>query len=226
MNKALYVNRTAPYVNVSTIPEAEREHFSAFSSAMQELQTYILNFYSALNLFNEIARQINSNEANIDHLRSIGSWRFIAARDGAMSIYHFGAALEGARYSISQCKSLFSHIDRNKLKESSQVFKSGFLMSEKMRHAIAHAGELFTRKDKAREHSFRGEYKTPHISLKNESPNLTMIVSNGLQGNMFTNTFMGEIVTYAVDETSLSTLIISRDHFYDALENVNQHSRP
>src|SRR5256885_4764441 len=57
-------------------------------------------------------------------LWTTGGWQSIAARDGAMTIYHFGCAIDGIKNSLPAAPTLNAKIDRQALKNASNIFRS------------------------------------------------------------------------------------------------------
>lgn len=77
-------------------------------------------------------------------------WLFIAARDGAITLYNLGRTMEGARAALKNCASLNQLIDHDALSKATKMFRQRFPRFEALRHMVAHDAE-FSQTQKARE---------------------------------------------------------------------------
>ena len=69
------------------------------------------------------------------------NWMFVAARNGGMTIYHFGRAKEGLHVSLGTTPTLRAMLDKAQLRRASKLFDKTFPTFIQMRHAIAHSEE-------------------------------------------------------------------------------------
>jgi hypothetical protein len=71
------------------------------------------------------------------------NYRMIAARDGALNIFHFGCSLEALKKQLARCPSLASRTNAVKLRNAIKQFGSYFPHADNVRNAVAHAGSFF-----------------------------------------------------------------------------------
>jgi len=167
------------------IPTSDRWNLDpTFRGEIDELEAYVNDFASALTLFDHCQAELKLKHST---LSPYFKWQFIAARDGAISIYHFGKTYEKLRAIIKGNPAMFSRVDEANLKESGKLLRALFPKFEAVRHAVAHAGDLDEVQNAA---SIPGRVKT-------------LIMRNVLSGNEFQNTFDVEIQSYSISQESL-----------------------
>jgi len=66
----------------------------------------------------------------------------MAARDGALTIYHFGSTIDGIRKSLRSCPALSGPIDRQKLTNAGKLFEAKFPGYIAIRHVVSHYGDF------------------------------------------------------------------------------------
>lgn len=74
------------------------------------------------------------------NINLIVSWRFTAAHEGALLIFHFGKSLEAVRDQLSKSPAIAA--DRLIIRRALKTYRGNFPNAEIIRHATAHAGEL------------------------------------------------------------------------------------
>jgi len=116
-------------------------------------------------------------------------WHFIAARDGAVTIFNFGRSMEGIRASLRKCPSLNAIIDQDALSASTRMLRDRFPRFDGMRHTVAHAAE-FSHTEEARADHAAGN----------------LFISSSLFGREFTATFDGKVVSYEISMDSFEVL--------------------
>ena len=52
-----------------------------------------------------------------------GAWQVMAARDGALAIYHFGNTIEAIRKNLPKCPALGGLVDHSILRDASKSFR-------------------------------------------------------------------------------------------------------
>lgn len=129
-----------PSISSNNMPEEERGTAHLFSHALSDLQRYITDFAAAISLMDI---PVPEPKPNSDDHTTIIQWHFIAARDGAMSVYHFGKTLHALHSSYgSLLPTLWKAVDTNQFKIAWRLFDSQFPHIDLIRHAVAHSGEL------------------------------------------------------------------------------------
>jgi hypothetical protein len=122
-------------------------------------------------------------------------WLFIAARDGAITIYNLGRSMEGIRASLKKCPSLNAIVDQEVLSESTRALRQRFPRFEGFRHMVAHAAEFSQTKDARAQHSTIAAMDNGLIK-KAEGGDVFMGPS--LIGREFTCTFEGKVLSYEI----------------------------
>ena len=69
-------------------------------------------------------------------------YRIIAAKDGALNIFHFSCSLAAVRHQLPSCRDLLPQSRPDLLREASKQFNAYFPNCDAVRHAVAHEGEL------------------------------------------------------------------------------------
>ncbi|WP_273455276.1 hypothetical protein [Nevskia ramosa] len=202
-----------PTIKTDSLSSEETLAVHALTASLHNAKTHLLNFHSALSLFNANFRLPSENQKGID----TASWKDVAFRDGAMTVFHFGKTIEGVRNYLNLHPTPFPFtkpkVDLADIKESVKMLKASFPFYEDLRHAVAHAGELNRTAETMRSHTYSGT-----ISFGDEMS----IQLNGAQGGHIThgNTFFigfeGKILSYELSEKSLSNMTSIRDVFWRA----------
>lgn len=190
-------------------PEEEIEFVRILVQGLSDLDRYQADFESALVLFQNAERIATSNP---EHARIIIKWASVAARDGGMTVYHFGKAIEGIRGSFGKMPKVRGTVDHKQLKAAFQSFKKRFPLYENMRHAIAHSAELMHENKK---HKADGSFDNGFIHIGDAKD--TLIV--GIFGDKYTTTFEGEIISYEINSDSLKALQDAKKSCWNAFAN-------
>lgn len=153
--------------------------------------------------------------------RSISSWKFVAGRDGAMSIYHLATVFDGVQQITATTPGLTPLADRAKFKAANKFLARDFPELEKVRHAVAHVGEKMKSKAKFAEHAFSGDISELGIGT-GRTAGLTF--SNNFVDDRFTNTWEGKVLSYALNLETLKKLVAIRDEIWGAFAGGVQRS--
>ena len=73
-------------------------------------------------------------------------WPMLAARDGAMSVYHFGVAMEGIKKSLPSYPTIDAGVDKKQIRIATNLFRKYFPRPEAIRHVVAHSAEEISAK--------------------------------------------------------------------------------
>ena len=128
-----------PKIRLASLPLEERESADFISVLLAELVSYSYDFWAALNLFDYASTKLPGvQDMDIEQKQLFTRWLLIAAKDGAMTIYHFGETLDLIRGGLKDCPTLreLTHIDD--LKSADKDFDKLFPNYVRLRHAIAH----------------------------------------------------------------------------------------
>jgi hypothetical protein len=122
-------------------------------------------------------------------------WKFIAARDGAITIYNLGMSMQGIRASLKDCPSLNASVDQATLSASTRLLRQRFRRFEGFRHMVAHAAEFSQTKDARAEHSTTAAMDNGLIK-KPEGGDI--FIGPSLNGREFIGTFEGKVLSYEI----------------------------
>lgn len=192
----------------------EQEEARIVEDHLGRLVRYAEDFSAALSLFNFCDRFDRS---------LTGNWSFVAARDGAMTIYHIGKTMELTRAALKRAPTLAGLALRDPLSEAGKKYRSSFPTFEKMRHAVSHSSELYQNKEKHTQNAFSGDYDDGFISLEGVS---RAVVSNSLLGRKYTNTIDGKIISYEISAATKVVVYECVNTFVSAFKPIYEASSP
>jgi hypothetical protein len=203
-----------PDINVSALPEAEREAAFLLSTSLFGLGNYVNRFAAALSLFDfsallSTARGYGSRQPHWP----IGEWHLIAAREAAMAVYHFARAKESVDICLSQCPTLDAKVDRAALRRGGKLLRGSFPDFEEMRHAVAHTAELTRDPSQAREHSITEPVEFGGVRIGRGARG---ILRENLSGRTFFSTYRGKLRQCEVSQRSFDALNACRREIYSA----------
>jgi hypothetical protein len=173
-----------PQLDRDKIPIAEHPALQHIVGLLTALAVQERNFRTAVLLF-EASHQENSELANavssgvldfgtLDRATdTLSGWQSIAARDGAMTIYHFGCTVEAIKASLPRCPTLNAGVDHSNLRMARKLFESHFPGYKDIRHVVAHTAEFAATIDDKEIHSHKGRLK-----ISNDSGSVSMEVSD------------------------------------------------
>lgn len=209
--------RHAPILYYGCVPEPQQHALQLVGHALDNLEYYTNGFMSALKLFdycvNHTKKQKDKRNRN-----TYRSWQFIAARDGALAIYHFACALNALSQSLNECKVLGTRMPAGALRHCKKKLNAKFPNLVRMRHAVGHAGEKASTTRQHEQHGFTGTYIRDGLKLKNVH---NYVITDHLFRRTYCNTWGGKIESYKLNSNSLTSLIMVRDAVFDAVEAAN-----
>ena len=133
-----------PRISGSFLTGQEAEEAGHLDILLSELDGYVRTFADALALFDFGLSESGERE------NPRGRWRFIAARDAGMTIYHFGVILDAIHKRIGTCLTLVPHLDKPTMSKATEEFANRFPTQEAARNAIGHAAEMIESPDQLR----------------------------------------------------------------------------
>ena len=175
--------------------------------------TYLQSFRAAVALFDfaaPIATPLESPTGFPPHDVVI-RWPYIAARDGAMNIYHFRVAMEAAKASAHQLQLVRDAINWTKVRAATKRFQTQFPDFEKIRHAVAHAADLGKTLKEQRRNRIKGPRTGPLVRL---SAGASVTIANSLINQTFATTIGGQLVSYDVTTETADKLEAIMLEFY------------
>jgi hypothetical protein len=185
------------------LPEEEKHGVWLVQSGLDALNAYVQDFAAALALFDFATATPNVPQ----------QWALIAARDGALTVYHFYDAFDGIRKTARAGSTLERLVDWSQFKAVERLYRACFPEYVNLRDSIGHAGDKMATPELFSEHSYTGGADSSMIKAGHIA-NLTM--TNCLSGRTFTNTWESKILSYEVSEKTLGKLTEARDLAWSA----------
>jgi hypothetical protein len=219
---------TIPLVHY--VPEDEKDAARELQRQCAMLAHYTRQFAAAVSLFENASAWANQalttfyEDASFAHkpqperesMHSQGEmfagWSQIAARDGALTIFHFGKTVDAMHGTIKRIPSLFATTN---LDAVNPLFRQHFPRFEAIRHAVGHEAEFINSPRKRAKHSTDQPFKNAMIDAPEET-----FISGMLEGNIFTSTFEGKPLSYEVSRKTLANLDAVKNAVYDAFEPI------
>ena len=160
----------APQIDDSSIPSCQHEALQHIVQLLGLLARLDRDFRTAVALFNashdensDMARAVEAGTMSFGDLDlatdTLSGWQKMAARDGALSIYHFGQAGEAVRKSLPTCAALNAKVDHDALKVALADFRKAFNRYEAIRHVVGHVADWSATRALRRKHSHKGPWK-------------------------------------------------------------------
>jgi hypothetical protein len=146
-----------------------------------------------------------------------GPWTHIAARDGALQIYHFGKSMEKIKDTLHSCPVLNSYVNRQELRSSTKLFTSSFRRNEKIRHAIGHTAELVYSEKTFEEQAVKN-YSDSAIQAENSG----IVMQGNLYGREYKTTLDGKVYSYEISDATHQKLLSVAQHFCNAFQDASQ----
>jgi len=144
-------------------------------------------------------------------------WLMIAARDGAMSIYHFGKVWQAIPALVKKCPVVDALVDPQDLRAVGRAFETGFPHWAAVRKGVAHSGDFAKDRANTDQHGITGEIDLPGI--KGENLRGTYFSGSLLRRN-FTASVDGKMVSYEVSGATVAKLADVRDAVWAIFEKV------
>ncbi len=196
-----------PFIDEARIPQDERHCVYNCRTNMFLMQSFWKDFHNALFL-----RKFARNHAAMWKPSPVKtmedmfiSWEFIAARDGAMSIYHFFNAMDAVNTWAHKSKSIADNLDRDALKNAFKIKKQHFPRFEAMRHAVSHAGELQKNQKRIDDNFYSGSYDGS-IKIVADPGTGNGAIYNSLFGDNYVSMINNEIIEYKINDETLDIL--------------------
>jgi hypothetical protein len=221
-----------PQLDRDKIPIAEHPALQHIVGLLTALAVQERNFRTAVLLF-EASHQENSELANavssgvldfgtLDRATdTLSGWQSIAARDGAMTIYHFGCTVEAIKASLPRCPTLNAGVDHSNLRMARKLFESHFPGYKDIRHVVAHTAEFAATIDDKEIHSHKGRLK-----ISSDSGSVSMEVSDqsastqflgNLCDNTYFITFEGRIHKYEISHATAEKLVSVKKRVFSSV---------
>jgi hypothetical protein len=209
-----------PQIDRSRIPDDQMPAFLHITRLLAELGLYERRVLLAVYLY-EYSRtsgwELRSDFAKMERtLWTTGGWQQMAARDGALTIYHFGRTIEGLRESFRHCRALSEYVDHNRIRQSYKDFKSAFPHFIEIRAAVAHIADFSGTAQKMFFHSVKGLFRTAWFS-SSDPAGITWLPGN-MNGSTFAITLEGKAYTYDLSFANAERLRDIKLHIFSAFD--------
>ncbi|MCI4644395.1 MAG: hypothetical protein MRY64_06390 [Hyphomonadaceae bacterium] len=127
----------------------EIAHAQSITRNLSYLDRYIDRFAAAVSLIGHIQDEMFSVDpaqlSKSSELPKLMEWQFIAARDAALSVWHFGKCLEACRSKcLPYCPTLTAIADHDQIRSLEKAFKGAFPGHSEVRDSVAHEGQKFS----------------------------------------------------------------------------------
>ena len=218
-------------LSLDSLPEGERKIAQIVQSNLADLAQRAQHFWSALQLLSECQTNaaVSAAQGNLAQHSKFQTWTLTAARDGAMSVYHFGRTLEGIDKSLPSCPSLRALIDERLLKEPRSKFLRSFPYFIPLRHAVAHAGERTSTPKELKKHAAGGgrviELGQVGIMIPMEE-DAYILIPEQLIGTRFVSMWEGEVVSLEMVAQTGRILDEISDAYWNIFEPAIDRSPP
>lgn len=190
----------SPWLNTVVLPSAEVETAMLISIRLRSFNTYLAAFRAALRLF---------DFCETEEVEKIGAagWKYIAGRDGCMTIWHIGKLMETIRGLLQKptCPVLVEFVDFSLTRRAVREFKASFPEFYDLRIAVAHSGEMYG----DLKHAIKGP-----ISIEGPLSEFGFLFDRSIPtlfqslflGRSFVSSFEGKLVSYELSKKSSDEL--------------------
>jgi hypothetical protein len=185
-----------------------------------EADVQLYEFSAEQNTKARLSFEGDPSDKNADAtLELMDGWPVIAARDGALSIYHFRRTIDGIDETLARTPSLAGMVDAAARKSARKMFQAAFPDFTNVRDAVAHSGDKSRTKDKREEHAFRGEWQNSQMAfLHGDGTPIEVTLVDVLNNRQYSNTWEGRVISYEISLASLEKLAAIRGEVYRAFQ--------
>lgn len=211
---------------IDELPEEQRETARHVSGQIEAAAAFVREFADALGLFDYASARIRALTRRLDKLENVAGgaaadkrrrptldvwklkrWQVIAARDGAMTIYHFFMTLSAIDEQLRlDCPDLALMLPSEPFKNVRKIRNDYFKDYGKVRHAVGHAAELRESVKHQSKNSLEGVFMFGQI----------------IDERTFLATIGGKIVRYNVSHETLEQLRLMLTNLNAAFKEANK----
>ena len=204
-----------PKLDIRKLPEEEWADAELMLDQINQMENFAGDVEAAVDLFQTCRAQ-----SRTDFSDRLSAWSRIACRSGAMDIYQFAMCMQAANGLIFKCPTLAGNVDRALLKQANATFAKSFPAFEKLRHSVAHSGELSKSHEAIAENALKENVEVaPFVLISANGKGLPM---GNIINDTFTNTIAGQIVSYNVNAETVKALRDTQDAFKAALDHAGK----
>jgi hypothetical protein len=143
------------------------------------------------------------------------AWQHMAARDGALQIYHFGKAIEKSRGQLNNVPSVRAFVDLRKLRTAARLFVSYFPNHALIRDACAHSLYEFAPSASA----FRS-HAPDAIDIPGVAKGRGIFITNTICGNRYIVTKDKKVASYEISKSTYGNLEAVRVYFISGFDQA------
>lgn len=215
-----------PDLDRTSIPADEMPTFLHVFTLLAELGHYERNLLIAVYLYEystQAAYEIPDFATLELSLWTTGGWQSMAGRDGAMTIYHFGCAIDGLKNSLQGCPTLNAKVNHRALKDAGKIFETSFPGYRAIRHVVSHVADFSQTLEKKTSHAVKGPFTKSRFSSA-DPEGITWLGGN-MNDNIYAVTYAGNAFTYELNTASVAKLRSLKDRIYSAFEGATLTKR-
>jgi hypothetical protein len=202
-------------IDSRNFPAAENRAISQIWAAMHSANSHIAGFEYALSLFDSF-RPIFTRENLFDRTRDAeihkyAMWSHIAARDGAMQIFHVWKSFAAVSHTLPRCPSLQAKVDGKGVTTVIRLFKSTFPNAEGLRYISAHLAEASLSASKH--------------SVKSFDPQTAPVMTVGglsLNERSYSASYKGTLVSYELSQETADKMLSLLERLAKCFYEVNE----
>lgn len=155
--------------------------------------------------------------------RDIGKrWLFVACRDAAMTMYHYGWTLAKIRGLLGQAPQTMAAVDPKALKHAEKDFIALNPLYIKLRHAVAHDAEAQVGPKSHENYTTRSIGN--HFNIEGDGK---IMLAGSLMGRTYAWTVEGDLIELPMVPATLHSLVDVTTRVYNALDtNPFRNRRP
>lgn len=190
----------APKVSAKGLSEAEAQRVYHINDLLSTLDGRCREFKAALALFDKSESAIHDSATTAENRATYGEWLFMAAREGAATIYKFDEDFEAIGINLNKSPTVLQKIDTTAKKAAEKSFSVAFPGIFGVRDSTQHGGAIFGTPEKVQQHQENPFY----------------IAINNIEGRTLKTTFKNKVVGLDITEQSLKQLEAIRDMIWEA----------
>lgn len=204
-----------PVIHAAGLPAAEQEAARHLTHSFMLLEEFASRFLTAGDIFHTSVRQSIFSQGR-ERSRHV-SWSFLACRDGAMTINHFGRTIEHIMSYAGQQPTIFAMVDRKPIRSARKLLRKTFPKFEAMRNAVAHAADNVSTPDRVKRNRASGIDKAGPFLV---NPSITLDLKENVFGTTFTSTYDGKLVSYEMTHETLQAIVDVKALIYLAFRSA------
>lgn len=213
----------------SGLPSEEEGFGHAITSQLMNLHRMHERFAANLALYHTCQTEIgrvrselmntpNRTKGFFDSVGHLPTWVDIAARDGAITLWDFVAALHFLRSNLDKAPTVSALVERGAFEKVIADFHLTFPKAKKVRHAAAHPIDIYGTPNITTSNAFSGSYQGEGIKIENAE----QVAFQGIDNDNVIVTIYGEMIGYSLTADSLEKLGRLKERMYDLFEPAQE----